>query len=124
MGLDFLNPKTGTNIDELGHLMRLTPSGLAVTRPPSVFVSDGRFAQYIILTFILGLGTVGYFLLRGGRRGRNLALLAVGLTAVAAVMSGGRGCFTYVLSSSLVIPIALLWGAPPRERRPTGCLKR
>jgi hypothetical protein len=113
VGLDFLNPKSGTNIDELGHLMRYTPSGLAVTRPPSVFVSDGRFAQYIILTFILGLGTTGYLLMRG-KRGRKLTYLAVGLLAVAAVMSGGRGCFTYALTSALLIPIALLWGAPPR----------
>jgi hypothetical protein len=59
IGLDFLNPKGGADIDELGHLTRFTPSGVAVPRPPSVFVSDGRFAEYILLAFVLGLGTVG-----------------------------------------------------------------
>lgn len=114
IGLDFLNPKGGADIDELAHLTRYTPSGLAVSRPPSVFVSDGRFAQYILLVFILGLGTFGYLLLRTNR-GRKLVLLAVGLVALAAVMSGGRAVFMYVVSSSLLIPAGMLWGAPPRS---------
>jgi len=114
VGLDFLNPKGGVDINELGHLTRMTPSGLEVPRPPSVFVSDGRFAQYILLAFILGLGTAGYFLLRG-KRGRKLVFPALGLVALAAVMSGGRGCFTYVVASSLLIPAGFLWGAPPRS---------
>jgi hypothetical protein len=111
IGLDFLNPKGGADIDELGHLTRYTPSGVAVPRPPSVFVSDGRFAEYILLAFILGLGTVGYLLLRG-KGGRKLVFPCVGLVALASVMSGGRGCFVYVLATSLVIPVGLLWGAP------------
>jgi hypothetical protein len=114
IGLDFLNPKGGADIDDLGHLTRYTPSGLAVPRPPSVFVSDGRFAQYILLTFILGLGTLGYLLLRT-TRGRKLVFPAVGLVALGAVMSGGRGVFAYVVASSLLIPAGLLWGAPPRS---------
>jgi hypothetical protein len=111
IGLDFLNPKGGVDIDELGHLTRFTPSGVAVPRPPSVFVSDGRFAQYILLAFILGLGTVGYLLLRG-KGGRKLVFPCVGLVALASIMSGGRGCFVYVVATALLIPAGLLWGAP------------
>jgi hypothetical protein len=111
IGLDFLNPKGGADIDELGHLTRFTPSGLAVPRPPSVFVSDGRFAEYILLAFILGMGTVGYLLLRG-KGGRKLVFPCMGLVALASIMSGGRGCFVYVLATALLIPAGLLWGAP------------
>jgi hypothetical protein len=111
IGLDFLNPKGGADIDELGHLTRFTPSGVAVPRPPSVFVSDGRFAEYILLAFVLGLGTVGYLLLRG-KGGRKLVFPCMGLVALASVMSGGRGCFVYVLATSLLIPAGMLWGAP------------
>jgi len=114
VGLDFLNPKGGEDINELGHLVRMTPSGLAVPRPPSVFVSDGRFAQYILLTFILGLGLAGYLLLRG-KGGRKLVFPALGLGAVAAVMSGGRECFSYVVMSCLLLPAGFLWGAPRRS---------
>jgi len=121
-GLDFLNPKVGGEIDELGHLTRYTPSGLAVPRPPSVFVSDGRFAQYTLLIFILGIGTAGYLLLRG-RRGGKLVLPAVGVVGLAAVMSGGRGCFSYVAISSLLLPVGFLWGAPPRAAETYRLLK-
>jgi hypothetical protein len=117
IGLDFLNPRNSTDVSDyvdLSHLIRATPSGLAVPRPPSVFISDGRFAQYILLSFILGLGTVGYLLLRG-KGGRKLVFPCLGLVALASVMSGGRGCFTYVVATSLLIPAGMLWGAPPRS---------
>jgi hypothetical protein len=112
LGLDFLNPHGGADIDELGHLVRFTPSGVAVPRPPSVFVSDGRFAAYIILAFILGLGAAGYLLLRSGR-GRKLVFPAVGLVALASVLAGGRGAFVFVAASAVVLPVGMLWGAPP-----------
>jgi hypothetical protein len=111
VGLDFLNPHGGADIEELGHLVRYTPSGLAVLRPPSVFVSDGRFAQYVILSLILGLGTAGYLLLRT-RRGRKTVLPTVGLVALAGVLSGSRGAFLYIGASTLVLSAAMLWGAP------------
>jgi len=112
VGLNFLNPRTGSDIDGLSHLTRYTPSGLAVTRPPSVFVSDGRFTLYLILAFILGLGTVGYLLLKGGR-GRKFAFPAVALIGMAGVVSGARGLFVYLIASALVLPAGMLWGAPP-----------
>jgi hypothetical protein len=112
VGQDFLNPhNSGAEIEELGHLVRYTPSGLAVIRPSSVFVSDGRFAEYLILAFILGLGTAGYLLLRSGRGGK-FVFPALGLVALATILSGARGAFVFMMASGLVIPAGMLWGAP------------
>ncbi|MGH9679310.1 MAG: hypothetical protein ACRD4Y_05120, partial [Candidatus Acidiferrales bacterium] len=71
VGLSFLNPQVlAPDIEELGNLTRVAPiSGVLVSRPTSVFVSDGRFASYMVLMFIVGLGTGGYLLLRA-RKGR------------------------------------------------------
>lgn len=113
VGLDFLNPRGGADIDELSHLVRQTPSGLAVPRPPSVFVSDGRFGSYLFVVFILGLGTAGYLLLRRTRSGRRIVFPALALVAVASMMSGSRGCVVYAASSALVLSAGVLWGAPP-----------
>ena len=113
IGLEFLNPHSGADIEELAHLVRHTPSGLAVTRPPSVFVSDGRFSEYLVIVFILGLGTAGYLFLRT-RRDRKIVFAAVGLIAVAAVISGSRGAFSWVAISSVVLALGIIWGAPPK----------
>jgi hypothetical protein len=113
LGLDFLNPRGGEDIDYLGHLTRYTQGGIAVSRPPSVFVSDGRFAWYLILAFILGLGSAGYLLLKT-RQGRKVVFPALLLVSVAGMMSGSRGCASYIVISALVLSAALLWGAPPR----------
>jgi len=114
VGLDFLNPRGGKDIEELGHLVRYTPSGLAVARPPSVFVSDGRFAEYLTLAFILGLGTAGYLLVRGKKQGRKIVFPAVALVGVATMVSGGRGTFVYVVVSALLLSAGMLWGASPK----------
>jgi hypothetical protein len=113
VGQDFLNPKSGRDIDELGHLVRVTPSGLLVARPPSVFVSAGRFSDYLLLAFILGLGTAGYLLLRT-KSGRKIVFPAVALLGVATMVSGGRGAFVYAIASALVLPVGMLWGAPQK----------
>ena len=110
VGMDFLNPHGGEAIDELAHGVRVTSTGLLVARPPSVFVSDGRFDAYLIVVFILGLGTAGFLLLRSGR-GRILVFPALGLVALAAALCGGRGAFVYVVASALVLPAGMLWGA-------------
>ncbi|HEV2382724.1 MAG TPA: hypothetical protein VG206_23400 [Terriglobia bacterium] len=113
IGQDFLNPRSGADINELAHNVRVTPSGLAVPRPPSVFVSEGRSFDYLTLALALGLGTVGYLLLRT-KRGRKLVFPAVALVAVAIVMSGSRGGFVYAVVSALVLSAAMLWGAPAK----------
>lgn len=112
-GLSFMNPYGGADIDELGHLTRYTPSGLAVIRPPSVFVSDGRFAEYMILACIMGLGTAGYILLRRGG-GRWIVFPAVGLVVLASTLGGGRGAFVFMATSTIVLSTGMVWGAPAR----------
>jgi hypothetical protein len=118
VGLKFLNPQVlAPDIELLGNLTRVTPlSGIRVARPTSVFVSDGRFASYMVLMFVVGLGTAGYLLLRT-RRGRVIVFLSIGLTAVGAVMSGSRGAFLYVTASALVVSAGMAWGAPWRWRQ-------
>ena len=111
-GLNFLNPRSGADIDELGHLTRVTHSGLAVARPPSVFVSAGRFTDYLSLAFIVGFGAAAYLLLRPGR-GRKLVFPALGLVALATTLAAGRGAFMQMLGISLVLCACMLWGAPP-----------
>lgn len=113
IGIDFLNPHGMADIDELGHGMRATSTGFLVARPPSVFVSDGRFSAYLMVIFILGVGTAGFLLLRRGL-GRIIVFAAVGLVALATILSGVRGAFVYVLASCLVLPAGMIWGAPKR----------
>src|SRR5882757_823462 len=117
VGLTFLNPTVlAPDIESLGSLTRMAPiSGAIVARPSSVFVSDGRFAAYMVLMFIVGLGAAGYLLLRA-RKGRLIVFPAIALTAVGGVMSGSRGAFLYIGISALVMFAAMLWGAPWRWR--------
>ncbi len=113
VGVSFLNPHSGADIEELSHVVRSTTTGILVPRPTSVFVSDGRFGQYLILAMILGLGTAGYQLLRKSRGGR-ITFPALGLLAVAAMVSGSRGAFAWAAISCLVLSAGMLWGAPTR----------
>jgi hypothetical protein len=117
VGFTFLNPEVlAPDLKELGSLTRRSPiSGLLVTRPTSVFVSDGRFASYMVLMFIVGAGAAGYLLMRT-RKGRLIVFLSIALSAVAGVMSGSRGAFLYIAGSAVVISIAMIWGAPWRWR--------
>jgi len=114
VGIDFLNPRgSGEDIEVLGHLVRQTSQGLEVLRPPSVFVSDGRFSEYLVVVFILGLCAAGFLLLRAGR-GRKIIFPALGLVALASTLAGGRGAFAYVLASAVLLPLGFIWGAPQR----------
>src|SRR5207245_7222039 len=100
-------------IRDLSQLTRYTSSGVAIPRPCSVFVSDGRFASYIVFMFVLGFGTAAYLLIRN-HRGVKIAFPAAALVAVAAMMTGSRGAFSWVLISALVLTAGLLWGVPKR----------
>jgi hypothetical protein len=119
VGFSFLNPQVlAPDIQELGSLTRKAPiTGEIVMRPSSVFVSDGRFAAYMILMFIVGMGAAGYLLLRT-HKGRRVVFPAIALSAVAAVMSGSRGAFIFVGASTALLSAGMLWGAPfgRRER--------
>jgi O-antigen ligase len=50
------------------------------------------------------------------RHGRKLAFPAVGVVAVAAMLSGSRGAVVYCAISAVVLAAAFLWGAPWRWR--------
>ena len=115
LGNTFLNPaKLAPELEDLGNLYKVSPlSGLILSLPDSVFVSSGRFAEYLIWAFILVLGTAGYFLLHTTSH-RRLVFAVVGALAVATVLSGSRSAFVSVVASALVLSAAFLWGAPWR----------
>lgn len=118
IGLDFLNPAELAPELHLARLVRQAPiTGALVPRPTSVFVSDGRFAWYMLLAFLLGLGGTAYALTRRDRKAPMLAA-ATGIVALAIVMSGSRGTFMYALGSTAVLVAGLRWGAsrPLRAR--------
>ena len=116
IGPTFLNP---TNMQEdiryLGTLSRVDPiSGRMAYRPTSVFVSTGRFQDFLIVTWLLSLGYSGYLLLRG-RSGRTLAFTTVGVVGIASIMSTSRGVFMWNSGIALVFMAGFLWGAPWRQ---------
>jgi hypothetical protein len=118
IGQDFLNPADiAPELYGLSHVMRETPqSHLLVTRPTSVFVSDGRFGLFLILLFILAFGTAGYLLMKT-KKGRRIVFIALGVVALATIMSGSRGTFVYMVLDAAVLSFAVLWGAPWRQRQ-------
>jgi hypothetical protein len=117
IGPSFLNPSTlQDDIRELSTLYRVSPiSGLSAYRPTSVFVSSGRFADFLIVAWLISLGFAGYLLLRS-RRGRAVAFTAVAVVAAASLMSASRGVFMWNAGTALVIITGFLWGAPWRQR--------
>src|SRR5207302_9729671 len=117
VGLDFLNPaELAPEISLLGRLVRQVPStGVLVPLPGSVFVSSSRFAWYMLVMFLLGVGAVAYLLARRAR-GVGIAAAAVGAIAMAIVVSGSRGTFMYALGSAGVLAGAFTYGAGSRLR--------
>jgi hypothetical protein len=116
IGPTFLNPSNlQEDIRELSTTYRVAPiSGLISYRPTSVFVSAGRFQDFLIISWIISLGYAGYLLLRN-LRGRSLAFLTVGMVAAASVMSASRGVFMWNSGSALIVVGGFLWGAPWRQ---------
>jgi hypothetical protein len=122
IGQEFLNPHGGGEIEALGHIVRRTPSGLEVPRPPSVFVSEGRCFDYLAFVFMLALGTTGYLLLRT-KKGRKIVFPAVALIAVATVLSGSRGGFVLLIGSGLFLSAGMIWGAARKAKEGYRLLK-
>jgi len=116
LGPRFLNPTViQEDIRDLSTSFRTAPiSGLVAYRPNGVFVSGGRFVDFLILSWLVALGFSGYLLLRS-RRARNLAFLSVALIAIASIMSASRGVFMWNAGNALVVSAAFLWGAPWRQ---------
>jgi hypothetical protein len=117
IGPTFLNPShLQSDIRELSTSYRVAPiSGLVAYRPTSVFVSGGRFVDFLEVSWVISLGYAGYLLLRS-RRGRILAFTTVGVVAAASLMSASRGAFMWNSGIALVVIAGFLWGAPWKQR--------
>jgi hypothetical protein len=117
LGPTFLNPRVmQEDIRDLSTLYRTSPiSGLVAYRPTSIFVSTGRFQDFLIVSWILTLGFGGFLLLRT-RQGRQFAFTCIGLVAAGSIMCASRGVIMWNLASTLIIIAGFLWGAPWRNR--------
>jgi hypothetical protein len=115
VGNSFLNPaKLAPELQDLGNLTKSSPlSNLVLSLPDSVFVSSGRFDEYVVWMFILTVGTAAYFLLHIPGH-RKLIFGVAGILGVAALLTGSRSTVVGVAISAVVLPIVFLWGAPWR----------
>jgi len=117
IGHTFLNPAVlQEDIRDMATLYRASPiTGLVSYRPTSVFVSTGRYVNFLIVGWQLALGFTGYLLFRR-REGRIFAFIVVVVTAAALILTASRGAFMWEFINILVFSIAFLWGAPWRTR--------
>ena len=124
MGNTFLNPAVlAPDLRDLGDLQKSTPlTNQMFSLPSSVFVSSGRYANYLTVAIVLVIGTAGYLLLHT-TRGRKLVYLTLGLLGAATLFSGNRGAVLIALASTLFLLGAFLWGAPWRQRQAHRILK-
>jgi hypothetical protein len=113
LGHTFLNPAVmAEDIRDLSTNYRVSPiSGVIVYRPTSVFVSNGRFAFFLVPVWLFAFGYGGYLILRT-RKGRILTLLSLGTITVAIAMAASRGTLLWTAGSAVVCVIAFLWGCP------------
>jgi len=117
LGVSFLSPaELAPELRALGELQRMSPvTQQIVPNPSSVFVSAGRFSYYLIMIWIVALGTLAYLYLKGARRAIPWLLL-FGLISLAVLLSGGRLAFISVIVSALIMAAAFLRRAPWRRR--------
>jgi hypothetical protein len=115
IGPSFLNPAVqAEDLRLLSGLYRVSESGAVAYRPTSVFVSAGRYADFIMVAWILVLGFSGYLLLRH-KKGRILAFIAIPITAAGAFLTASRGSFMWGMINAVATSIAFVWGAPWRQ---------
>ena len=115
IGPSFLNPAVqAEDLRLLSGLYRVSESGAAAYRPTSVFVSAGRYADFIMVAWILVLGFSGYLLLRH-KKGRILAFIAIPVTAAGAFLTASRGSFMWGMINATATSMAFVWGAPWRQ---------
>ena len=115
IGPSFLNPAVqAEDLRLLSGLYRVSAEGATAYRPTSVFVSAGRYADFIMVAWILVLGCSGYLLLRH-RKGRTLAFIAIPVTAAGAFLTSSRGSFMWGMINAVVTSAAFVWGAPWRQ---------
>ncbi|PWU08517.1 MAG: hypothetical protein C5B47_04585 [Verrucomicrobia bacterium] len=113
LGHTFLNPQNlQEDIRDLAMNYRTSPiTGLTSYRPTSVFVSAGRYADYLGVAWVSALGFTGFLLFRQ-KQGRTLGFVAVAVTAGALLLTASRGAFSWGIINAAVFSIAFLWGAP------------
>jgi O-antigen ligase len=113
--INFLNPvKLAPELADLGSLKRMSPvTHQMILVPTGVFVSSGRFGEYLIIAWILAMATASYVLL-SRRRGAIYAFLAIAAVSAATLLSGSRATIIIVAASALIMTAALLWGVPWR----------
>jgi hypothetical protein len=118
LGQSFLNPQNlAEDIRSSGDLYRTAPiSGVRIYRPNGLFVSHGRYADFLLVAWIMVLGFSSYFLLRS-RRGSVIAFVGLIVTFAGCLLSGSRGNFMWTLIGVAVTGSGLLWGMPWREGR-------
>ena len=117
LGNTFLNPRNlAPELEPLGNLKKSTVSGQVFNLPDSVFVSSGRYAQYLAIAFIIAMGAAGYLLLHT-KHHRRLMFAAIGVLGAATFLSGNRGSLVSVLMTAVLLSIGFLWGAPWRWRQ-------
>jgi len=118
MGHSFLNPSNlAPELRELGELNKYSPlTNQILSLPTGVFVSSGRFANYLILAVILLVGSSGYLLLYT-QRTRRLVFMVTAIVGAAILLSGSRGAVVYGAASVLFLAAGFLWGAPWKQRQ-------
>jgi len=116
LGPSFLNPgNPADEIRELSTLYRVSPiTGAVAYRPTSVFVSNGRYADFLLVAWLLVLGFGGYLLLRL-KQGRWRIFLAIALIAAGAFLTASRGSFMWATINATATSAAFVWGAPWRQ---------
>jgi hypothetical protein len=116
-GPSFLNPAhLQEDIRELSTTYRVAPlSGAIVYRPNAVFVSTGRYSNFLIVAWMLVFGFTGYLLLRR-RQGRSLAFVCLAVTFAGILMCASRGVLMWTLISVVAGSVAFFWGAPWQQR--------
>src|SRR6516165_979604 len=115
LGASFLNPAVqAEDLRALSTLYRVSASGSVAYRPNGIFVSAGRYANFIMVAWMFVLGFSGYLLLRH-KRGRVLAFIALPITAAGAFLTTSRGTFLWGMINAVATSIAIVWGAPWRQ---------
>jgi len=113
LGTSFMTPDDiAPELYDLTHTSRSSPITHSIsTVTSSVFVSSGRFSFYLVLLWILVMGTQGYLLL-SRRPGAKYGFIGIGVVTVATMITGTRTPFVFMIFSAIVMTAAFLWGAP------------
>src|SRR5256885_4703690 len=116
IGPSFLNPgNLAEDIRDSSTLYRVSPiTGAMAYRPTSVFVSTGRYTDFLMVVWLLALGFGGYLLLRL-KHGRWRIFLAIALIAAGAFLTASRGTFMWAIINAIATSAAFVWGAPWRQ---------